>query len=312
MKYKIFALVGLIFLIFSCREVFEEDISSNQVILTAPGNNLQSRTYKQSFFWENILGARNYRLQIAQPSFDSIKTMVLDTLLSNTKYIFSMSPGKYQWRVRGENGGYQGIYSFRNIEIFPSSLSKQQVILNAPVNQFLTNKNQIFFNWAGLFGATSYILQLDTNNFVDTTKLILNQQIKETALSYTTVRDQKYQWRVRGINDTARSEWSVVQQFTIDTKPSGKVILVSPANNDSVNPPVNLSWQSLSDAKQYELFVYRADSVSLVATFPKMLTAPNYNFTEANSGDKIVWRVRARDAAGNISVFSDFRSFLIR
>jgi hypothetical protein len=229
-----------------------------------------------------------------------------------TKYSYSLPPGKYQWRVSALNAGYETVFSKRTFEIFPSSLAKQQVILNSPANELLSNQNQLNFSWLALFGAKSYILQIDTNSFTDTTRLVLNQQ--QTAITnnnFSIIKDQVYQWRVRAQNDTAKSAWSIIRKFTIDTQAPAQVSLASPANNAFANNPVSLTWQSLADAQQYELYVYASDS-TVLNTYPKTLTTATFIFSGGTVGNTFLWKVRAKDAVGNTGVFSSYRSFQIQ
>jgi hypothetical protein len=308
----VYGLCVFLLLFTACGEIFEENINSDQVTLLAPGDSLQTSTYAQNFIWQEVFGARTYHLQIAQPSFDSLRTIVLDTILRSTTYTYSLSPGKYQWRVKAENAGYQTAYSVRSLEIFPSSLAQQRVILNSPGNDLLSNQGQVSFSWSALFGAKSYTLQVDSNNFSDTTRLVLNQQLVGKSYTLSISKDQNYQWRVRAQNDTARSAWSLTRRFNIDTKSPATVVLNSPAKSASVNLPVNLTWQTISDANRYELFIYAADSTTLITSFPQTLTTGTFTFSNGNVGDRFVWRVRARDIAGNTGTFSEYRSFLIQ
>lgn len=313
MLMKLFC--GLFFLaifIMACGEILEENISSDNVILLAPGDHLQTSTYAQNFAWQEVVGARTYRLQIGEPSFDSLQMLVLDTVLKVAKYTYSLAPGKYQWRVTAQNAGYQTAESVRSFEVFPSSLAQQQVLLNSPGNDLLSNQSQLSFSWSRMFGAKSYTLQVDTNSFSDTTKLVLNQQLTVTDYTLAITKDQSYQWRVRAKNDTARSAWSQVRRFSIDTKAPAQITLNSPAKSATVSLPVNLTWQSLSDANQYELYVYASDSTTIISTFPKVQTTSSYTFNNGNIGDRFVWRVKAKDSAGNTGIFSEYRSFLVQ
>lgn len=310
MRY-FFCLGILVLFMASCGEFLEENINNEKVKLIAPGDSLKTSTYAQNFFWQSVVGARNYHLQIAQPSFDSLQTIVLDTILKTTKYSYSLSPGKYQWRVSALNAGYTTDFSTRTFEIFPSSLAEQQVILSSPANELLSNQDQVSFSWMALFGAKSYTLQLDTNSFSDTTRLVLNQQLGSTNYNFSIINDQNYQWRVRAQNDTAKSAWSAVRRFSIDRKAPVQVNLVSPANSAAVASPVNFIWQSISDAKQYEIYVYASDS-TILSSYPKTSTTTNFSFNGGTLGNTYLWRVRGKDAVGNIGVFSLYRSFMIQ
>lgn len=306
---------GLFFLavfLTACGEILEENISSDKVILLAPGDHLQTSTYAQNFAWQEVVGARTYRLQVGQPSFDSLQTLVLDTILKSARYTYSLKPGKYQWRVTAENAGYQTAQSVRSFEVFPSSLAQQEVLLNTPGNDLLSNQSQLSFSWSSVFSAKNYTLQVDSNSFSDTTKLVLNQQLTSTSYALGITKDQNYQWRVRAQNDTARSAWSQIRRFSIDTKAPAQVTLTSPAKSATVSLPVNLTWQSLNDANQYELYVYASDSTTIISTFPKTQSTSSYTFNNGNIGDRFVWRVKAKDSAGNTGIFSEYRSFVVQ
>ena len=80
MRFFYFLIVSTL-LLASCGEFLEENINSDKVSLVAPGDSLQTATYAQNFIWQDVVGARKYHLQIAQPSFDSLQTIVLDTVL---------------------------------------------------------------------------------------------------------------------------------------------------------------------------------------------------------------------------------------
>lgn len=90
---------------FGCKEVFERPLEKDHVTLLSPVNNLVSDTSIQSFFWQPIDSGINYEVQVVTPGFDSIAVVVADTVTATHLLYLSLSPARYQWRVRAFNAG---------------------------------------------------------------------------------------------------------------------------------------------------------------------------------------------------------------
>lgn len=298
----------------SCKDVIEPDISKRSVFLNAPGNNYQSTNYTINFWWEGVDDALNYHLQVVSPKFDSIGSLVLDTVLKTTKFTINLDPGNYEWRVRAENGSYKTAYSdAKSFSILYASIKNQKVQLSGPSNNSVTNKSTTTFSWGSLYGATKYQLEIDTNSFIDETNLVYDQSIPGQQVNFTFPKDQTYQWRVKAQNDTAQAQWSVINTVTYDHTPPDQVILTAPDNNQFTSLPVRLQWNSVPTAVKYKLYILKSDSTTLYnSTFPLSTTNTTYSFTSGTLGERIYWKVTAIDAAGNESAFSSMRSFILQ
>jgi hypothetical protein len=308
--------IGMIFLLLlsitGCKEFIEPSIHDKPVVLLAPSNGTEGTIYAQSFWWEEVEDALKYRLQVVTPDFNNTARLVLDTLVNTNKFNFTLDPGNYQWRVRAENGSSQTRYATATFTVYASSITTQQVQLQAPANNLLTNVSSATFKWLKLYGATKYRLEIDTNNFADEKVLFLDQTI--TALEYpvTFTSNKVYQWRVMALNDTASAKWSVIQNITYDNTPPVEVTLSAPATNAAVASPVTLRWAATPTAVKYQLYVYNSDQTTLYSsTYPLTLTGTTHSFT-GNSGERVYWKVRAIDAAGNTGAFSELRNFTIQ
>ena len=298
----------------SCKDIIEPSIEKKQVVLNAPGDHYQSKNFAVTFWWNEVEDALQYRLQVVTPSFRSIGTLITDTVVTGNKFLLSMSPGEYEWRVQAVNGSSQTALSAPyHFTVLSSSIKQQQVQLQAPADQALSNKNKLTFSWAELYGASAYRLEIDTADFADTTHLVYDQTLPARQYAFTFPREGSYQWRVRAQNDTARSLWSAVRRVNYDHSPPAKVTLVSPANDDTKALPVKLSWNAVSTALRYKLYVFKADSTSSYSNaFPIVLSERSYNFNTGQSGERIYWKVSGIDAAGNEGPASTMRSFLIQ
>ena len=298
----------------SCKEFIEPSITEQQVHLNAPANNYQSTSYTVNFWWDTVEDALSYRLQVVTPDFQNTVALITDTLIKGNKFSFNLTPGTYQWRLRAENGSTQTAYSgTQSFSVLFSSIKQQKVQLGAPANNLLTSQGSLAFSWGSLYGATKYRLQIDTNNFTDENKVVLNQITPSLQSNFVLPKDQLYQWRVRAENDTAQANWSTINTFTYDHTPPEVVNLAAPANSQSITLPVTLQWLSATSAVKYRLYLYKDDSTTAFnSSFPMLLTTSSYTLTQGNFGERIFWKVSALDAAGNESQASAVRSFVLQ
>ncbi|WP_184550892.1 hypothetical protein [Mucilaginibacter sp. FT3.2] len=298
----------------SCKEFIEPSIAKRQVQLEAPANQYQSSKYTISFWWDDVEDALSYRLQVVTPGFDSIGGLVLDTLVKGDKFDATLDPGNYQWRVRAENGSSQTAYSApRSFTVEPSSLTDQTQTLTSPLNNAISNQNPTLFKWNSLYGATKYQIEIDTNNFADETNLVYNQVIPGQQLNFTFPKEQIYGWRVRAENETQQSKWSAVNYVAYQLPAPGQVSLNSPANNSLASQPVPLSWNAISNASGYKLYVYKSDSTTYYnSSFPLNVSTNTYSFNLGNFGEKIYWKVSAVNSTGKEGKASALRNFTLQ
>jgi hypothetical protein len=311
------AVVGTILLslcLVSCKDIFEPSISKRQVKQEAPVDNYHSTTYTVSFWWDDVEDASNYRLQIVTPKFDSVSTLIADTLIKGDKFFMSLNPGVYQWRVRAENSGSRTDFSSaRNLVIYNSSITQQKVQVIAPANTLLTNQSTLAFSWGSLYGATKYEIQIDTSNFADPSHLFFDQTVVGLETSITLKSDHSYQWRIRGENDTEQSAWSDIFTYTYDHTPPAAVTITAPADKQTIANPVNLQWSTSATAVKYRLYLYKSDGATpYSSSYPMVLTSTSYSFSSGISGETDYWKVTAVDAAGNESAAGTLRSFIIQ
>lgn len=107
---------------FSCRslKVIEKevlDISTYEVELVSPSNNVSTEEEKQVFLWEAVPGASQYQLVIASPSISTPDRVVLSKILTNTTYTIALEPGRYEWCVKAINREYKTENSCHFLEI---------------------------------------------------------------------------------------------------------------------------------------------------------------------------------------------------
>ncbi|MBI3241626.1 MAG: right-handed parallel beta-helix repeat-containing protein [Chloroflexi bacterium] len=187
--------------------------------------------------------------------------------------------------------------------------------LNFPSNGNTSPTTRPLFDWANVTGATSYTLQISTQQNFST--FVLNSIISPSAYVMPTdlPRNTLLFWRVRANSIHGPSDWSRTRHF-FSANPPSVPVLVSPANAAVVSPPPTLDWNDSSPAADY--YEVQIATVSTFATFlGRGFSGKAYqsNFTPQaalSPGTPYFWRVRAVKNSGAGLEFSDWsavRSF---
>lgn len=90
---------------FSCNEIFEQDISGDEIHILAPADTIQNNN-TVTFWWNHVAYSSFYELQIVSPDFDNINVLIADTILTNNKITLPLEEGKYEWCVRAYNSAF--------------------------------------------------------------------------------------------------------------------------------------------------------------------------------------------------------------
>jgi hypothetical protein len=152
-----------------------------------------------------------------------------------------------------------------------------------------------------------YVVQIsDNENFTSFTQ----RESADSEFTFDGLLNGAYYWRVKAVdNSTASSEWSEVDNFDIavedTTKPSVPINLVDSYNNGTLALNWADSYDDISKIAGYEI-EYSTDPNFIDS---EKITKLNVQSSEAaiENLDSAVyyWRVRAIDAAGNISDWSE-------
>jgi hypothetical protein len=310
MKNMISAMLPIFFLA-ACSDFLEEDISRGEVSKIAPTDHVTLQQSAVTFVWEPLEGATSYRLQVVTPSFDSTTNVMADLEVEGETSAEVVLPiGHYQWRVVGKNFGYETVGQ-EAFDLFIESdtamnLGFSILVLTEPGVGEETNEQVVGFKWHPLALATGYNFQLASPDFSNNAYIISNELVGTTSLSKA-LNEGTYRWRVRGQNNSSVSPFSE-RAFTVDRTAPGQPVLGSPPNGEIVDIPVQLEWSSDEQSIGDSLFVYK-DSLGANQVLKVFLTGKSYQFNDAGS-PQYFWRVRTVDKAGNVSVFSELRSFI--
>tara|TARA_R110000796_G_scaffold67144_8_gene154106 strand:+ start:719 stop:1378 length:660 start_codon:yes stop_codon:yes gene_type:complete len=104
---------------FSLTEGDAIDISSEEIVLLAPANNLTfSTTDTVNFSWETVLYAEEYVFQIATPDFENAIEIIENEIVNTTVFsISSLDAQHYEWRVKAQNSDFETDYTTQKFTI---------------------------------------------------------------------------------------------------------------------------------------------------------------------------------------------------
>ncbi len=292
----------------SCEHDFiEDDLTGILVSVIAPSDDDTVQVASPLFWWNEIEGARGYRLQIVYPDFSSPQQLVYDTLIDGDRFYPDLSPGNtYYWRLRPENGSSEGEWLTRRLTVDSSvSLANQTIVITSPMsNGFATSNSSVAFTWNSLSAASYYRVEIVNTA---TTATVVATTLTTNSYQYT-LSQGNYELRVRGENSSSFTQWSS-RTFIVDQTAPVAPALVTPVDNSfyaTVPSTLAFDWTSGSDSQIDSLFISTDSTFTTASVLELALGAAQggYNWTGALASTVYFWRVRSVDAAGNLSNYS--------
>jgi hypothetical protein len=312
----------LIVTLTSCRDVFEKDISQENVKIISPNDNTITENLNVTFQWSEIEGATSYQIEVVSPRFDTAHTIKFDSLVETNSLSLSLNPGNYQWKVRGKNNAYQTSYSTAFSLTIDSSynLNNQTIVLNTPSTNLYLNTDQITFYWQNLYAVSSYNIVVKSGTDWSSGIEVVNDFSTSNSYPITTsLVEGAYHWAVNGSNslpsNTPFSESSV---FYLDFTSPPAPVLVSPDQTTTglIADSVHLfNWTRPTDVGGIQS--PRFDSLMI---YTDTLILPIYSYYSAIEDLEVVlpsagtyfWRAITYDEAGNASDVSNTNMFTVQ
>lgn len=310
---KTLYLIGVILTLYSCNEIFEENISSKSVLPYSPQHNAKTIYQNIRFWWQTIDGATGYTIQIVSPSFDSGAVLIVNKNVTADTFNTSLPPGQYQWRITAFNSVSSTTSKAFSFTIIPDSsldLRQQVLVLQSPNNEYWSNNKSNTFAWDKLAAANEYRVQIALNDFSTAANIKFDKRIITTTLT-TDLEEGVYRWRVRGENDKSNTDYTE-RVLTIDLTPPSPPELLGPTNDSLASVPVLLRWSAdINNSINDTVYIYQ-DSLLGNLVQKKFTLNTSYSFKDTTSSSLYYWRVRSVDKAGNVSPYSAFRRFKVK
>ncbi len=187
----------MLFLLSGCIDVITPNISEDIPTLIAPSDSLQTATQNHTFWWDGVEYADAYRLQIVTPRFDSVNALILDTLVTDTQYPFTLTDGNYEWRVIAENVNYVSDYQVNRLFIDGSIPSVPILLSPGDCDTLNLADLPLDLSWT----ADQDVVQDSIFIYSDSlTTLFAVETSMSQTISFTTTSVGSYYWQVRSID----------------------------------------------------------------------------------------------------------------
>ncbi|UZO80681.1 hypothetical protein NBT05_17280 [Aquimarina sp. ERC-38] len=321
MKNYNFYLLLIVYALYSqsCDDIIEEDISDAVIIPEAPEDNAQIEGNTVQFRWNEVDGTPQYRLQVSNTTTNSI---ILDSLLVNTRFDFAISPGTYRWRIRAENSAYQTPYSSENsFQIIESeNLENQTIILSNPGDNIVLNTKPGQFSWEAITTATRYQFELFSISNNQEVVVFVQDSLQNTSVnidSPDTLEDATYKWQVRAKNNLGSSRY-FSRTFIIDSKNPPVPTIVKPTVGQQFIRDQEVAFEWSFTEEKPEGINTKIVSILEIASdmnFTNIIeqetasdTQFSYQFTDNGT---YYWRIKGTDQANNTGEYNSTGQIVI-
>ena len=272
-------------------------------ILSSPANGSTNLPLVPTLSWNASSGATSYTLQVSTNNLFSSNVSNIGGYPNTSCPVNGLNYSTtYYWRISATNS--VGTSDWSTIWLFTiqaSTSPPSAPILMGPGDGDTSLSTSPSLVWNASSGATSYALQVSTNNlfssYIFNQSGLTNTSQQISGLSNSTT----YYWRVSATNSYGTSNWSLIRSFTtMGVPPPSPPTLISPSNGlTNVSASILLMWGSSSGATSYTLQVSTNSSFStgivfnqnVGNNFSQQITGLNYSTT-------YYWRVSATNNNG--------------
>lgn len=173
------------------------DLSGQTIVLLSPANNLLTRTMLQTFKWDTLYNAEEYRFQVINSSSQTI----IDVILIKDSTTFALNEGTYTWQVRAQNATSNSLYSSRTITVDTTApaVSVQTFPAN---NDTITGTDSLA--WARASSAIGDSLFIYPDSLVSSP--LYKGYSTDVDYTFSGTINQDYFWRLRSVD--AAGNWS--------------------------------------------------------------------------------------------------------
>lgn len=270
-----------------------------------------------SFAWVRVTGAQGYALEIsADPNFSAFLVQTEDLPAGSSIYTVDMGDalpqGIYYWRMRAlRDGGWSEntpVWWFGISENVPDAPQ-----LVSPATGTLTNNDPLpQFEWSAAAFGERYRIQIDNDSRFRTPEVDSTLDPSELTFTSPALPDGKFYWRVQALNEIgAPGAWSTSWRLVVDTKAPLPPLLSRPAGNAVERGNPTFSWRKARTAAAYQFQIDDSPDFAVVEYTSTPLAQLRLILPDVLPPGPYYWRVRASDAAGNWSVWSEHRAVTI-
>lgn len=287
--------------------------SPDPPLLLSPADNASNTELSVVATWTAVQGATGYDIQVSQRS--DYSTLLYDQPgINTTRFVIPnlLSGTTFFWRVRSRNDiGVSQWVERRFTTQAPQP--PEPPILSFPDDGSPRENINVTLSWVTPLVRVSYNVQVATNASF-TGSLVRNVirfdpspgningsetfSYPVTGLQYST----QYFWRIQAENSAGASIW-VQRSFTTQPPPPPDSPRLSLPEDGAIGQPTNLTllWLAANNATGYDVEV--SPSSGFIPLIASRYNNPATNFRLSNTqpGATYFWRVRSRNAIGDVS-----------
>lgn len=305
----LYCILSLTIITSSCDELFVPKLEGETINIISPADSAIVSNNQQLFFWETSLEDTPCRLQIATPSFNKIERLLVDTLIENTQFTFTLYPAEYEWRIRLENSAYSEAYYYRKLYVDSASdLSNQTIEIVSPADQIIyADSDDVTYSWTPHYLALEYrylVNNLSTQNTID--------GLTEDTLVILPAEEGYYEFNLRAQATYSNSPYST-HHFWIDYSSPQIPSIITPTQNQILtDPSVYFQWSNPVDPITDEF-----DSIYFFGNQSTTQVLSAHSATSSSFDSTFVpgiyyWEIKRFDVAGHESTNSDRQRFIIQ
>lgn len=264
-------------------------------ILLSPGDGAVNQPTALNLIWSSVKTAKYYHLQVSKDSLLTSFVVNSDSLADTTKNVSSLEAATvYFWRVSASfssgPGKWSNVSRFRTFSASPSA-----PILQSPTNNAANQSLYPILSWNKSDSANHYQLQVSTDqNFGTTT--FNDSTITATYTQVGPLKElTKYFWRVSAFNNSVKSGWSVIWNFTTASSHSSTPTLLTPPDGSKNNPlSVLCDWDSVAGASVYNIRVSTRPGFDTLIVNDSSVTTSSKVISGLKNSMTYFWDVRAK------------------
>jgi hypothetical protein len=264
--------------------------------------------------WQASSAAKRYTVEVSETA-DFTKPLLRRQLDGGKgRLVAKLDPGSYLWRVVARHGDGQPDPASEAFRFTVKGSDLSPPALRSPPDQSVLKHAgetlAVGFRWSKVAGANGYDLEVSATP--DFAELTVNERIDEAAKLDRELPGGVYYWRVRGrAGAKALGSYSPAWLFRVKTIPSAPD-WVKPDEGAALTyltpepPDAALEWKPASGAATYDLELSRNPEFKRKAV---ALNTAETGATQRLKDGQYYARVRSRAADGELSAWSDVRSF---